>query len=68
MTEEFSEKELQSNKTWDWKSVRRMKPRVVLSVAFSAEEFKKVNEAAEHFGIPTSVFVRMRALSEPMYT
>ena len=61
-----SEFELQDPALWDWSSARRVRavkrPRAVVSVAFSREEFERVCAAAAAAGKPVSAYIRKRAL------
>lgn len=60
-------RELQDTKNWDWERAEQRpgdKPskRVVVSVAFSREEFEAIAEGARRIGMKTSEFIRHAAL------
>jgi predicted DNA binding CopG/RHH family protein len=59
-------RELENPENWDFEKVQShpgvKKPRAVVSVAFSREDFEKVEEQAEKLGVNLSRFVREAAL------
>lgn len=61
------EKELQNSETWDFGqavvSPGIRKPRAVVSVAFSRDEFEQVAKAARQKEMKTSEFIRSAALA-----
>ena len=65
MTEE--EKQLQDQDSWEFSQsvvVPGIKPRAVVSVAFSREDYQWVVQAAKSDGMKTSEFIRNAALSK----
>jgi uncharacterized protein (DUF1778 family) len=62
----MDDKALQSEGNWDYDRAERRpgrKPRAVVSVAFSREDFERVASAAEQSGMKVSEFIREAALS-----
>lgn len=62
------EKDLENPESWDYKSLQTRQPvkspRVVVSVAFSREDFAVVSQFAERLGKRTSEFIREAALEK----
>ncbi len=65
-TTSLTDEELMDTEAWDWDNAVTLPPvkrkRSVLSVAFSAEQFEAIGEAAEALGMKLSAFVREAAL------
>ena len=59
---------LQNPNNWDFENAEKRpgvkKPRAVVSVAFSREDFERVAEHAEHLGMKISEFIRNAALEQ----
>ena len=59
-------RELQNADSWDYEHAQRRprirKPRAVVSVAFSREDFERVAEHAQRLGMRTSELIRQAAL------
>lgn len=59
--------ELQEPGNWDFQRAEKRpgvrKPRAVVSVAFSREDFERVSQYAENVGTKTSEFIREAALA-----
>jgi hypothetical protein len=60
--------ELENPENWDFENRQRheavKKPRAVVSVAFSREDFERIEEQAERLGITLSKFIRDAALEK----